>query len=107
MALVDMLPNIRPDLRIVLGGPEVSFDNELLFASHPGLTALVHGEGEMPLQTLLRAWTHDNKPSNTPRLTWRKGDSIEHGAEQVELLLDLDHPLRECTRKESAARRLG
>ena len=79
LALVDMLHTIRPDLRIVLGGPEVSFDNELLFASHPGLTALVHGEGEMPLQTLLRAWKQESKPTNTPRLTWRNGDSIETG----------------------------
>jgi anaerobic magnesium-protoporphyrin IX monomethyl ester cyclase len=79
LALVDMLQTIRPDLKIVLGGPEVSFENELLFASHPGLTALVHGEGEIPLKRLLQAWNQRNDPNNTPRLTWRNGDQIETG----------------------------
>ncbi len=79
LALVDMLQTIRPDLKIVLGGPEVSFENEQLFAAHPGLTALVHGEGEIPLRRLLRAWNLGNDPINTPRLTWRNGDQIETG----------------------------
>jgi anaerobic magnesium-protoporphyrin IX monomethyl ester cyclase len=89
LALVDILHTIRPDLRIVLGGPEVSFDNERLFASHPGLTALIHGEGELPLQTLLQAWKQGNKPTNTPRLSWRNGNNIET-EQNGPVLTDLD-----------------
>ena len=47
LELVDALAVIRPKLRIVLGGPEVSFDGRELFDRHPGLTALVRGEGEL------------------------------------------------------------
>ena len=36
-------------------GPEVSFDDDSLFDRHPGLTALVRGEGEIPLHGLIPA----------------------------------------------------
>jgi anaerobic magnesium-protoporphyrin IX monomethyl ester cyclase len=77
LALVDLLHTIRPGLRIVIGGPEVSFDDEQLFAAHPGLSALIHGEGELPMKSLLQAWENGLKPANTPRLTWRNGNRIE------------------------------
>ena len=89
LALVDLLHTIRPNLRIILGGPEVSFDNEPLFASHPGLTALVHGEGEIPLKELLQAWQSGLMPTGIPRLTWREEDGIKSGPDTPPLT-DLD-----------------
>ena len=77
MELIDLLQTIRSDLRIVIGGPEVSFENEQLFADHPGLSALVHGEGEIPLKGVLQAWKQGDTPCAVPRLTWRNGDRIE------------------------------
>ncbi|MBE0502406.1 MAG: B12-binding domain-containing radical SAM protein, partial [Desulfuromonadales bacterium] len=89
LALVDLLHTIRPDLRIVLGGPEVSFDDEELFASHPGLSALIHGEGEIPLQGLLQAWLQKETPDKVTRLSWRNGERIETGP-QGSTLTELD-----------------
>jgi anaerobic magnesium-protoporphyrin IX monomethyl ester cyclase len=89
LALIDLLHTIRPELRIVIGGPEVSFDDEQLFAAHPGLSALVHGEGELPLKSLLQAWNNGLEPADIPRLTWRSGDQIKSGPEGA-TLTDLD-----------------
>lgn len=74
--LVDALAVARPELRLVAGGPEVSFDGAELFAAHPGLTALVRGEGELPLQALLRSWAADLEPAAVPRLVLRRGDTL-------------------------------
>jgi len=59
LELVDCLTTARPGLKIVLGGPEVSFEGTPLFENHPGLTALIRGEGERPLRQLLEAWSRD------------------------------------------------
>ena len=87
--LVDALAAARPQLRLVIGGPEVSFDGPQLFARHPGLTALVRGEGELPLKALLSAWTADGEPESIPRLTLRRDTELTEGPDGPPLS-DLD-----------------
>ncbi|MDX2480547.1 MAG: DUF4080 domain-containing protein [Desulfuromusa sp.] len=53
--LVDCLKRINPQLKIVLGGPEISFEEETFFSSCP-VDGLICGEGEIVLQSLLSAW---------------------------------------------------
>lgn len=89
LELADALAIARPGLRVVLGGPEVSFDGPELFAAHPGISALVHGEGEIPLRGLLAAWGREEEPFGVPRLTWRTADGLARGPEAPPLA-DLD-----------------
>ncbi len=77
--LIDALHAARPEVRCVVGGPEVSFDGPELFATHPGLAALVRGEGEIPLRGLLEAWRRGARPTGVPRLAWRDGARIAEG----------------------------
>lgn len=77
--LVDALAVARPELRIVLGGPDVSFDGDALLAAHPGITALICGEGEEPLRKLLMAWQQDREPAAVPRALLRRGNAIIQG----------------------------
>jgi len=87
--LVDALAVARPGLRIILGGPEVSFDSDEIFARHPGLTALVRGEGEEPLRALLCAWQQGRQPGVTPRTVIRLGAKLNNGPDSPPLS-DLD-----------------
>lgn len=89
LELVDALVTVRPELKIVLGGPEVSFDGTDLLKNHFGISALVRGEGELPLYGLLTAWKHCLPPDKVPRLTWRDGERICENPEGP-LLTDLD-----------------
>ncbi len=89
LELADALAVARPGLRVVLGGPEVSFDGPELFAHHPGIAALVHGEGELPLRALLDAWLSGCRPEGIPRLSWRDVKSVLTGPDGP-LLADLD-----------------
>ena len=76
LELADALAVAKPALRIVVGGPEVSFDGPDLFDRHPGLNALIRGEGELPLRALLTAWQEQRPPVNVPRLTWRSENRV-------------------------------
>ena len=89
LALVDALAVARPELRILLGGPEISFEGPDFFNQHPGLTALIHGEGEMPLKALLSAWYQQQPAGNIPRLSRREGEQVICG-EDGPVLADLD-----------------
>jgi len=77
--LIDALAAARPELRLVIGGPEVSFDDAGLFTRHPGLTALVRGEGELPLRALLAAWAAGREPNRIPRLALRRSAELAEG----------------------------
>lgn len=79
LELADALAVARPGLRVVLGGPEVSFDGPELFARHPGVAAVVRGEGEIPLRGLLSSWSRGGEPEGVPRLVWRRGEAVVEG----------------------------
>ena len=51
-----------PGLRVVLGGPEVSFDAQARLDAHPHLSAIVCGEGEESYPALLGAWARGEVP---------------------------------------------
>lgn len=92
--LVDALATAQPGLRIVLGGPEVSFDGEELFAQHPGLTVLIRGEGEEPFRSLLQAWQQDLEPIEIPRTVVRNGKGLVQGPDgpTLQTLDDIPSP---------------
>lgn len=46
LSLAAQLRQLRPQARIVLGGPEISFENESFFAAHPYIDNILAGEGE-------------------------------------------------------------
>jgi len=58
---------IRPEARIVLGGPEISFEEPAFFQRHP-VDAVIRGEGELPLHHLLQAWLRQSSPDPFPGL---------------------------------------
>jgi anaerobic magnesium-protoporphyrin IX monomethyl ester cyclase len=83
--LVDALSVAQPSIKIILGGPEVSFDGPEIFASHPGITALIHGEGEGPLRDLLTAWQNGQQPEAVQRTTLRNGKKLTSGPDSPPL----------------------
>ena len=62
LELVNCLKQIDPDYRIVLGGPDISFETADFFQQYP-VDAIICGEGEIPLRHLLSAWKAGTKPT--------------------------------------------
>jgi len=56
MAVIRQLHPVCPDIRFVLGGPEVSFEVEEFILKNPEIDAIVVGEGEKTFLELLQTW---------------------------------------------------
>jgi anaerobic magnesium-protoporphyrin IX monomethyl ester cyclase len=90
LTLVDAIHVARPDIRIILGGPEISFPDAGIWDRHPGIKAIIHGEGERPLNTLLSAWKAGiQPPPQSPGLSVRTPEGIDSNPAPM-LLDDLD-----------------
>lgn len=61
------LPKILPDLRIWLGGPEVSYNGPELLAEFPQVTGVMTGEGEGTFAELVRCYEQPDSDSGKER----------------------------------------
>ena len=72
--LIGNLKKILPETKILLGGPEVSFDPENALGK--GADFVLSGEGEESFSRLCLAFIHGTPLEEVPSLTWRDGDKI-------------------------------
>lgn len=63
--IVRDLKKIRPDMRIWLGGPEVSYNPEEVLHEMPEVDCVMSGEGEESFYRLLKAMEDTSKEQNT------------------------------------------
>lgn len=66
------LKNIRPDLKIVLGGPEITADNAWTL-QHPAVDYAILGEGEQPFVKLLASLSRGEEAECRPCILDRRG----------------------------------
>ena len=85
--VVDMVKAVRPDIKIVLGGPEVSFTADELLERCPNIDYIVQGEGEEAFHALVTALQLGNDGLNPviPGVRGRRNGSILGSAEAVEV----------------------
>lgn len=97
LELVRRLRLVCPRVRIVLGGPEVSFGPDELLEREPGVDAVVAGEGEITFLELLRAWNAGTDLSRVDGLCWREDGHIRLNPPRpvIEELDRLPFPYRE------------
>lgn len=79
LKLIDALALVRPQLCIVVGGPELSFEESDLLHRHPGISALIRGEGEIPFSSLLAAWAGHENGAGIPNLLLRCDNELIEG----------------------------
>jgi len=74
--VIKMLKKIRPELIILLGGPEVSYDTEYWMKRIPEVDFIVMGEGEETFHQLLTEISTTRKYHFVYGLAYRKGEEI-------------------------------
>jgi len=74
--LIDMLKKINPELKIVLGGPEVSYDVEYWMNRLTDVDFIVVGEGEETLHHLLQEISSEQKYHMVFGIAYRKEDKV-------------------------------
>ena len=85
--VVDMVKAVRPDIKIVLGGPEVSFTADELLTRCPNIDYIVQGEGEEAFHALVTALQlgNDGLDPVIPGVRGRRNGSILGSVEAVEV----------------------
>ena len=72
--LIRMLRKLRPQAAIVIGGPEVAFDAEKIFAELPQADYIVQGEGELVFSELLEYLAGGG--SVPQHIAYREGEQV-------------------------------
>lgn len=85
--VVDMVKAVRPDIKIVLGGPEVSFTADELLERCSNIDYIVQGEGEEAFHDLVTALQlgNDGLDPVIPGVRGRRDGSILGSLEAVEI----------------------
>ncbi|MFE6799511.1 B12-binding domain-containing radical SAM protein [Paenibacillus chitinolyticus] len=76
LRVIRMIKKIRPDLTIVLGGPEVSYDTEEWMRTVPEVDFIVMGEGEETFKHFLQELSTTRKFHFVYGIAYRKGEEI-------------------------------
>ena len=75
--IAESLKKVNPELKIILGGHEVSYDSSEILQNNPSVDFIIRGEGEKPMQKLLSSIIGENTYEDVLSLTYRDGDSIK------------------------------
>lgn len=76
-AIAADLKKARPDVKIALGGPEVSFNAHIFMQENPWVDYVLCGEGEYSFYRFLQVLDDADKPFNTvPGLVYRQDGKI-------------------------------
>ncbi|WP_018131069.1 B12-binding domain-containing radical SAM protein [Effusibacillus pohliae] len=76
IAVIKRLKKVLPDVKIILGGPEVSYETRLFMEQHPYIDYVVAGEGEQTFLELLQALAAGRGAEGIPGVVYRDGDMI-------------------------------
>lgn len=91
LKICEILKTVKPDIKIVLGGPEVSFDGESLMEQYPYVDFIIYGEGEETFKEFVDNIVHNNKDfSNVLGLIYRDGEKVIKNKER-DLIQELDN----------------
>jgi radical SAM superfamily enzyme YgiQ (UPF0313 family) len=75
-ALIRRLHPVCPNVKFVVGGPEVSFESKEFLLEHPEVDALVIGEGEDTFLELLSTWEGGDDLSLVSGVAWNKNGKV-------------------------------
>ncbi len=94
LAVIRQLRLVLPHTKIVLGGPEVSFDAPTFLEENSAVDAVVVGEGENSFPKLLGAWQRGQEPVEVPGLVWRdsQGKILSNPSGKMPNMTEIPNP---------------
>lgn len=89
LEIAEILKTVAPEVTIILGGPEVSYNGEEVLEDNPYIDYIIHGEGEETLRQLLETIRDKGELIHLEGIVYRFGDEI-HSNPPRKLIDDLD-----------------
>jgi radical SAM superfamily enzyme YgiQ (UPF0313 family) len=90
MAVSRRIKEVQPDIKIVLGGPEVGPLATKVLRTHPYIDIVVKSEGEIPFSQIVEASGNGGDYSSVRGIAFRRGGEIFE-TENAPILKDLNH----------------
>ncbi|MCQ2082563.1 MAG: B12-binding domain-containing radical SAM protein [Lachnospiraceae bacterium] len=81
------IPKLLPETEVFLGGPEVSYDDNVIFENFPGVSAVIVGEGEKTILELVEKYCI---PENREPLSSIKGLKLPSGMTGYREVMSMD-----------------
>jgi radical SAM superfamily enzyme YgiQ (UPF0313 family) len=85
----ELLQRQKPDLRILLGGHDVSFSDQRTLERFHWIDAVIRGEGEITFRELAKAYSGGRSLAGIAGVSWREGDKVIRNRDR-ELITHLD-----------------
>lgn len=76
LKVIEIVKKVMPEVTIVLGGPEVSYDTQYWMERMPAVDFIVMGDGEETFHHLLQVIQGDRKFHFVYGVAYRKGDEV-------------------------------
>lgn len=77
LEIAESLKQVKPDIKIILGGPEVSFDGCNIFKEHNYIDFIIYGEGEETFKELLIELDSNRKEfGNIQGIIYRESNKV-------------------------------
>ena len=93
--VIQMIKKINPAIKIIFGGPEVSYNVENLMNRVPELDFVVMGEGELSFKQLLIHINDSLLFESVPSIAFRNGKNISINIQQTKIdLREIPSPFR-------------
>ncbi|SFA77379.1 MULTISPECIES: B12-binding domain-containing radical SAM protein [unclassified Bacillus (in: firmicutes)] len=93
--VMQMIKKINPEIKIVVGGPEVSYDSMEWMDNVPSIDFIVLGEGEQTFKQLLNEISHGHEYKNVPGISYRENEKTLINPQRNKLdLKELPSPYR-------------
>lgn len=83
LELAGLIKKVLPQVIIILGGPEVTYEPAEMMKRYPYIDYIVHGEGEETLPILLKALQSTLPVDDVVGVTYRKDEKIIVGEPQI------------------------
>lgn len=89
LRVCEILKEVKPELKILLGGPEVSYDGEKIMGNNPFIDYIIYGEGEESFKEFVKSIDDNKELCNIKGLIHRKGNKVIKNKER-DLIHDLN-----------------
>lgn len=85
---------ICPEVKIIAGGPEVSYNSTQILREHPAFDAVLCGEGEIPFLEYMQYLNGERSIENVHSLVWKNenGEIVENSTEALMDMAELPFP---------------
>ncbi len=74
--IAESIKQVNKNVKIILGGHEVSYDSADILKENPAVDFIIRGEGEKPMKYLLSAFNNGEDVKDIPSLTYRNGEKV-------------------------------